>query len=400
MNKITVFSMISSLSVFARSLDNREEKCCAKKDLTDYQQRLFQLSVSLHMRIVKGKHMKILWHISSHGWGHAARQREVIRVYRQNHPGTLISVASDVPRWFWEGSRIDSLVPGSPSPAVVERNGGICTETTLHHFRQFAKNSSSFLRAEISRQQQIRPDLVVTDIEPLPVKAAEATGIPAFAIGNFTWDWVLKQMFPHMTDEADLVAAMYNHGTYLKLPMGPNHSPFHSTVDTPLLRGGPPGDPEKAAPLLPPGKCCLIALRDAPTGVSLALPEGVSAVSSLQEPAHKNCYNIPPSVLSAAGATFADLVEACDLVLAKPGYGIISQILAMGKKAILLTGRKFPEEKYLLSKLRMHSCIVQTKSASSFSLPETIKSLMGQDDPSPVPSEGANSIIREIDSDY
>jgi len=351
------------------------------------------------MRIVKGKHMRILWHVSSHGWGHAARQREVIRVYRQSHPRALISVASDAPRWFWERSGIDSLVSGSPSPAVVERNGDICSEATLLRFRQFTENSSSFLEAEISKQQQIQPDLVVTDIEPLPVKAAEATGIPAFAIGNFTWDWVLKQMFPHMTAEADLVAAMYNHGTYLKLPMSPDHSPFHSTVDIPLLRGGPPGDPERVAPLLPPGKCCLIALREASPGISLSLPEGVSAVSSLPEPAHKNCYNIPPSVLSSAGATFADLVEACDVVLAKPGYGIISQILAMGKKAVLLTGRKFPEEKYLLSELRIHSCVVQTKSATFASLSNTIKSLMEQDNPSPVASEGANSIIRVIDPD-
>jgi L-arabinokinase len=336
--------------------------------------------------------MTILWHVSSHGWGHAARQRELIRVYRQRSPGTLITVASDVPRWFWDRSEIDSIIPGSPSPVVLEKDGSIHTEATLVHYRNFLKNSTGYLKSEVLKQQRIKPDLIVTDIDPLPVKAAEATGIPALGIGNFTWDWIMKKMFPGMAGEADRIAAMYSHGTYLKLPMGPGHSPFLSTVDTPLLRGGPPGHPERAVSLLPPGKCCLIALRETPSGVSLTLPDGVSAVSSLPEPVHRNCFNITPSALSSAGATFADLVAACDLLISKPGYGIISQILAMGKKSVLLTGRQFPEERYLLSAIREKPGILLFETQGSFSLQDAVANLLQQKNPPASASEGAGFI--------
>ncbi|MCD6588594.1 MAG: hypothetical protein J7K88_08590 [Candidatus Fermentibacteraceae bacterium] len=342
--------------------------------------------------------MKILWHVSAHGWGHAARQRELIRVYRQNHPGTDIIVASNVPPWFWNASEINTLIPGSPSPVVVEKDGNIHTEATLVHYRNFLKNSAGYLKAEVKKQQQLKPDLIITDIDPLPVKAAETNDTPALGIANFTWDWIMREMFPDLADEAALVSEMYRHGTYLKLPMGPEHSPFRSTVDTPLLRGGPPGHPEKAAPLLPQGSCCLIAIREIPPGIFLTLPEGVSAVSSLPEPVHQNCFNITPSALAAAGATFADLVAACDVVISKPGYGIISQILAMGKKAVLLTGRQFPEERYLLSALTGRPGIVLVGKQSSVSLQEMVANLLQQKSPPASTSEGAEFITSLINT--
>ena len=344
--------------------------------------------------------MKILWHVSAHGWGHAARQRELIRVYRQNHPGTDIIVASNVPPWFWNASEINTLIPGSPSPVVVEKDGNIHTEATLVHYRNFLKNRADYLKAEVKKQQQLKPDLIITDIDPLPVKAAETNDTPALGIANFTWDWIMMEMFPDLANEAALVSEMYRHGTYLKLPMGPKHCPFHSTVEIPLLRGGPPGHREKAVPLLPHGKTCLIALRETPPGVSLILPEHVSAVSSLPEPAHQNCFNITPTALSAAGATFADLIGACDVVISKPGYGIISQILAMGKKAILLTGRQFPEEPYLLSVLNGKPGVLLLGKQSSVSLQEVVANLLQQKSPPASTSEGAEFIASLINTVY
>jgi len=317
--------------------------------------------------------MKILWNVSSHGWGHGARQRELIRVYRLKYPDTHITVASNIPLWFWEGSKIDSIISGSPSPIVVEKDGDIDLEATRTHFYHFADHSSSYLKAETQRQSLLKPDLVISDIDPLPVKAAENNSVPALGISNFTWDWIIKEMFPDMGYEAAIVADMYHHGTYLKLPMSPDHSPFRSTIDVPLLRGGPPGNPDKVKDLLPAGNTCLVALREIPPGIDLSVPDNFNAVSCLPEPVHRICYNITPSELAHAGATFADLVAACDVLLTKPGYGIVSQILSMGKKAVLLTGRKFPEEKCLLTSLKERPGISLMKINSNCSSDENIR---------------------------
>ncbi|MCK5840679.1 MAG: hypothetical protein KAH31_00815, partial [Candidatus Sabulitectum sp.] len=257
-------------------------------------------------------------------------------------------------------------------------------------------HSSSYLRTEVARQLLLKPDLVISDIDPLPVKAAGVNSIPALGIGNFTWDWIIKEMFPDMRAEAALVADMYHHGTYLKLPMSPDHSPFRSTVNIPLLRGGPPGNPDKVRDLLPAGNICLVALREIPRGVELSVPDYFTAVSCLPEPIHRICQNITPSELADAGATFADLVAACDVLLTKPGYGIISQILTMGKKAVLLTGRKFPEEKYLLDTLenRYGISLINTNSSSAANL-EITKLEKLKDKPSAISSR-AEAIVQIV----
>ncbi len=340
--------------------------------------------------------MKILWNVSSHGWGHGARQRELIRVYKLKYPDTHITVASDIPLWFWEGSKIDSILPGSPSPIVVEKDGDIDLETTRAHFHCFVGNSSSYLKTETQRQSLLKPDLVISDIDPLPVKAAGINSIPALGISNFTWDWIIKEMFPDMGYEAAMVADMYHHGTYLKLPMSPDHSPFRSTIDVPLLRGGPPGNPDKAKDLLPAGNICLVALREIPPGIKLSVPDNFNAVSCLPEPVHRICYNITPSELADAGATFADLVATCDVLLTKPGYGIISQILTMGKKAVLLTGRRFPEEKYLLDALESRSGISLINTNSSSAAHLEIPTMEELKDKSPVISSGAEAIVQIV----
>ncbi len=339
--------------------------------------------------------MKILWYVSSHGWGHGARQRELIRVYRLKYPDTHITVASNIPLWFWEGSKIDSIISGSPSPIVVEKDGDIDLQATRIHFRKFTRNSSSYLKAEVQRQSVLKPDLVISDIDPLPVKAAEINNIPALGIGNFTWDWIMKEMFPELTEEAAQVAEMYSHGTYLKLPMGPDHSPFHSTIDVPLLRGGAPGNRNLVKDILPPGKLCLVALREMPQ-VTLSFPKGLTAVSCLPQAVHPSCFNITPEELSRAGAAFADLVAACDILVTKPGYGIVSQILSMGKRAVLLTGRNFPEEECLVDALQNRSGISLIRSTSSSPSNIDIPVVAELKNNSPVVSSGADTIVQII----
>ncbi|MCD4706443.1 MAG: hypothetical protein K8S62_01745 [Candidatus Sabulitectum sp.] len=342
--------------------------------------------------------MNIIWHVSSHGWGHAARQRELIRVYRLKFPNTHITVASDVPHWFWDGSEIDSFVPGSPSPIAIEKDGDIDLQATRLHYQSFLHKIPDYLKAEVARQHDHKPDLIITDIDPLPVKAAEIGGIPALGISNFTWDWIMKEMFSDLLKEAELIADMYRHATFLKLPLGPNHSPFHSTIDVPLLRGGPSGNSEKAKKLLPCGRICLVALRETPPGIKLSIPEGFTAVSSLPQPAHKLCHNITHYELSQAGATFADLVAACDVVISKPGYGIVSQILAMGKRAVLFTGRQFPEEKSLISPLLGHSGTALIGIDGTASTQSEISKVMEKPCPAPVQCNGSEAIVKILHS--
>jgi L-arabinokinase len=337
--------------------------------------------------------LTILWHISSHGWGHAARQRELIRVYRQKHPDTRVTVASNVPRWFWDNSGIDDIRRGSPSPVAIETGGDIDTGATLANLVAFLDSYSSLLNGEIAFQNEIEPDIVVTDIDPLPVAAASVRSIPAVGISNFTWDWIMAELFPDIREDTMRISEMYNWGTYLRLPMGPGFSPFQKTVKIPLLRSGLDGDPERARCVLPEGRICLIALRELPSTETIKAPDGFFLISSTPEPISMDILNIAPERLSSMGLTFSDLMAASDVVVSKSGYGIISQILALGKPCVLLKRRSFPEEPYLLEPMLGRAATEILDRSDLHLLPMAVTNVSKDPAPSPVDSNGADFIV-------
>jgi hypothetical protein len=57
---------------------------------------------------------------------------------------------------------------------------------------------------------------------------------------------------------------------------------------------------------------------------------------------------IDPRDMLNAGVSFSDLVAGAEKVVCKAGYGILSQLLAEGRDAVVLSGRQFPEEPFLL----------------------------------------------------
>ncbi|MCD4701003.1 MAG: hypothetical protein K8S24_04010 [Candidatus Aegiribacteria sp.] len=337
--------------------------------------------------------MKILWHISSHGWGHAARQRELIRVYRQKYPDSRITVASNVPRWFWKDSGIDDICRGSPSPVAIETDGDIDTGATLANLTAFIDSYSDLLNEEISFQDEIQSDIVISDIDPLPVAAASRRSIPAVGISNFTWDWIMAELFPNILEDIRRISEMYNWGTYLRLPMGPRINPFHDVVDVPLLSSGTEGDPDKARSILPEGKICLVALRELPSGITLKAPEGFLLVSSTSEHLADGIFNIPPENLEDLGLTFSDIMAASDVIVSKAGYGVVSQILATGKPCVLLKGRTFPEEPYLLKPLQDRAATRFLNRSETDHLPDAIESAVNDDAPLPLRSDGADFIV-------
>src|SRR6186997_1927896 len=61
--------------------------------------------------------MTLVFYISGHGFGHAARALEVMRAILASHPDTHIVVRSSVPRWFLEAADL-------PGPQRTSPNGG------------------------------------------------------------------------------------------------------------------------------------------------------------------------------------------------------------------------------------------------------------------------------------
>lgn len=256
-------------------------------------------------------------------------------------------MASGAPQWFWQGSPVTRLHPPACSPLPVDSGGDTDLTLTKKSLLSFAKNIQRNLELERARINILSPDMLISDVDPLPVLACSDLGIPAFVMGNFTWDWIHANLFPGSSSECSLITAAYSRATYLRLPMGPCYSPCAKAFEMPLLPGGPPGDAHRARTVTGERPYTLLAFREIPMG---GIPDSIGefTVASMEKNVLGAELCIPYQDMLNAGVSFSDLVAGADKVVCKAGYGILSQLLAEGRDAIVLTGRRFPEEPFLL----------------------------------------------------
>ena len=134
----------------------------------------------------------VAYFVSPHGFGHAARACAVMAELMRRRPGTMFEVFTAVPKWFFD----ESLPTGftyhecacdvglvQASPLVEDLDA---TVDLLD--RQWGEGSAAErLGEELCR---LECALVIVDIAPLGLAAANSVGIPTVLIENFTWDWI------------------------------------------------------------------------------------------------------------------------------------------------------------------------------------------------------------------
>lgn len=297
--------------------------------------------------------MKAVWYVSSHGLGHAARQREVLRELLLRSPGAEVTVVTGVPRWFWPRTPGISVRPSHEMLEPVDSGGSMDREATRRALIRYCRRAPDLVEREAAFLREIGPDLVVSDIDPVPFAACAELGMRCLGVANFTWDWIFGRLYPDLEKEVALLRRMYAAGRYLRLPFGPSEHPFAGCTEVGILPGGIPRNADRAREVLGPERACMVALRDpARLGRELPAAPGWRYVSALPEDRFGTGGNITPAELEGLGIGFADLVTASDVVLMKPGYGMISLITTQGCRAVVLGRGSFPEVPFLIEPLR------------------------------------------------
>src|SRR6202035_923270 len=109
--------------------------------------------------------------------------------------------------------------------------------------------------AEAAYLRELGAALVISDIPPLAIAAADQAGIPSIAVANFTWDWIYAY-YPQFERIApgviDTIADAHAHDT--KAPRLPIHGGFDSmkavTSDIPFIARRSLRDPSETRGLL------------------------------------------------------------------------------------------------------------------------------------------------------
>lgn len=317
---------------------------------------------------------KIRYYITGHGLGHASRSCQIINTLRLRHPEIAVEVVSDAAEWFFR-TYLDRSV-------TVERRGldfGVLQkdsllmreEETLLACRDLLAGAESKIGAEADSLRGAGVGLVAADIPFLPFAAAARAGIPSVGISNFTWDWIYEGFLEFLPDYGDVVEgvrAAYAHGDLLlRLPFHGDVSPMGRTEDVPLVARRALREREEIRRHLqiPPGrKVALLSfggfgLQEFDSTSLERLGDWIFLGEEGLGRAAANVRQIPFGSLH-----YPDMVRAADVVVTKPGYGIVSECIALGT-AVLYTGRgNFREQAILVDALRRYGRAAEIDNAS------------------------------------
>jgi L-arabinokinase len=322
----------------------------------------------------------LVFYISGHWFGHASRDIEVINALRAQAPDLRIIVRTAVPRWLfdvtlrapvdWQPLECDTGVvqPDSLTVDVAE---------TLRQASAFYAGFEERVAREADALHRWNATLVVGDIPPLAFAAGHRAGVPSIALGNFSWDWIYESYEETPTMAPDLVAtvrAAYRQArAALRLPLHAGFEAFARVQDVPLIARRSRRSPAEVRDRfgLPRDRVLLLpsfggyGLRDIDVDALASLRATVALTADLRAKRRDdspesgpvrgflpaNLRLLPESDLHAGGFRYEDLVAAADVVITKPGYGIIAECAA-NDTALLYTPRgRFPEYDVLVREM-------------------------------------------------
>lgn len=281
--------------------------------------------------------MTIVFYISGHGLGHASRAIELIDALTAEQPDLRIVVRTNAHRWAFDRIRTPTVEVCSleADVGVAQRDSLTLDEDeTARRASAFYRDFDRRVRDEYAYLQASGASLVLADIPPLACAAAAQAGIPSVAVANFTWDWIYAY-YPQFERIApgviSIIRRAYSAATLaLRLPISGGFEPMMAvTRDLPFIARRSARDPADTRRRLGLDGTRPLVLSSF-SGHGLKLPHDRIARSGLTV--------IAPEQAPPSGFRYEDLVAAADVVVSKPGYGIVSECVA-NRTPLLYTSR-------------------------------------------------------------
>jgi L-arabinokinase len=310
----------------------------------------------------------IAFYISGHGFGHASRDIEVLNALGRLAPGVAVAVRTSAPKWLFDLTLtrpVDFTTRECDTGIVQVDSLSLDEAATVARASEFHARLDGLATEEARWLRAIGARLVVGDIPPLACAAGHAAGLPVVALGNFTWDWIYegyRQWLPTGSDLVETLGAAYALAhRALRLPMHGGFGTLREVVDLPFIARRStrtPADTRRhlGLPLDRP----LVLLSFGGYGLqridlgAVGSLAGYTVVVTADVTANRRANEAPSGAGSETfadnvrlvdehglyrdGLRYEDLVAAVDVVLTKPGYGIIAECVA-NNTAIVYTSR-------------------------------------------------------------
>lgn len=309
----------------------------------------------------------VAFYISGHGFGHASRQIEIVNALAHRIPGVRLVLRTAVARWLLErtieppfalhSAPCDTGIVQIDSLRLDAQSTVDAAATFYGTFDRRVQDEAALLRDE-------RVDVVIVDAPPLGCAGAAAAGIPSVVVANFTWDWIYREYdaFASAPWIIPLIQQAYTTaGVAWRLPIHGGFESFHTIVDVPFVaRQARHSRSETRAILGLPEDRRVALVSFGGYGVSAldlrsldclshwdVVTTGVGFPSGIQTGMHA----LSDDEIYDRGLRYEDLVRASDVVMTKPGYGIVSECVANGAAIVYTSRGQFAEYPVMVAEM-------------------------------------------------
>jgi hypothetical protein len=285
----------------------------------------------------------------------------------------------------------------------------IDTGATLEACEAFAREEPARVEREAAWLREIGARVVLADVPPLAFLAAARADVPAIGMTNFSWDWIYRHLAPHepgLAAVAEAARQAYAHAKLLlQLPFAGDLSAFPRRQPIPLVARRPSLTRDEARRRLGLGPEPAVLLSFGGLGLpglDFRVMAGLSGFQLLSHPsssgAPPNLRILSPSDLEARGLDYLDAIGAADVVVTKPGYGIVSDAIGSRTRMVYTERGDFPEYPILVKEMKRWLPAVHVSNADLLAghLRPALEAVLAKGFPDPPRMDGADVAARAL----
>ena len=297
--------------------------------------------------------LRVVFYLSAHGFGHATRMIAIIRELL-SQADLEIFVKTNVPKWLFMNSLSEryeakiEIVHQECDVGVIYTSGFLIDILeTSKVIRQMVATEKTFLNEEHRFCRNNNIQLVICDIPPLPFLVANKLNIPCVGISNFNWYDIYEYLY-QKEEHGDLLGVLKKISSYyeladllLELPFATSNESFSEKLSVPLVvrkRTRQPDNIKETLNIEPHQKLIFVSLGW--HEFKETIRKMFFDVTYLKD--SKNVFLLSSNLrkfvepqkyirfIPSEDPNSQDYVAACDLVISKLGYGIVSECVANG----------------------------------------------------------------------
>lgn len=353
----------------------------------------------------------VVWYVTPHGYGHAARSCAIVAELNRLWPAWPVILVSTHPESFLR-ARVPSPVTAIRADAldiglVMRDSVTIDYPASLRALDRWIGERPARIEWEKSFLRQCGASLVVSDLPSIAFEAAAAAHLPSVGIANFSWSWIYEHYIPldaRWAEAARVCRAGYGQaGVLLKYPLDCPMDEFSRVEHAPLAaRAGRARRAEMTRRYGLNTDATWGLLSFTSLDLSAAALDRMSAAPDIE------WITVHPlawpgrahfTAVDRADISFSDVLATCDVVLTKPGHGILSECVANRKPVVHVERPDWPEHAPLvrgIERYLRHAPLAGWQLAEGRVEHAIRRALAAPEPPEPPPPVGADLIAHRL----